>query len=101
MAMNIEIMPQLVIAYLSGEIDHHKAGGMRKELDTVLQQVCPEELILDFGNVTFMDSSGIGFVMGRYKLMTDLEGIVKVTNLSPSLKKVMKLAGMDKLGVLE
>lgn len=57
----------------------------------------PKELVLDFGGVTFMDSSGIGLVMGRYKLMQELGGTVRLTQLSTSIRRVMQVAGMDKL----
>ena len=103
MAVQIEITPQLVIAYLSGEIDHHCAGRIREAIDDTVAQMVPppKELYLDFGSVTFMDSSGIGLVMGRYKLIHELGGTLKIVNLTPSFKRVMKMAGMDKLGVLE
>jgi stage II sporulation protein AA (anti-sigma F factor antagonist) len=90
-----------VVAYLAGEIDHHNARGLREEIDDTVQRAHPEELVLDFKDVTFMDSSGIGLVMGRYSLMQEMEGVVKVTNLSGHIKKVMKLAGLDKLAVID
>ena len=55
-------------AYLSGDIDHHTAGEIRELIDSKAEQVRPQTLNLDFKDVTFMDSSGIGLVMGRYKL---------------------------------
>ena len=61
----------------------------------------PEKLIIDFKDVTFMDSSGIGLVMGRYKLMRSLGGEIEVKNVSSHIKKVMKLAGLDLLAVVK
>ena len=55
------------------------------------------QLILDFAMVTFMDSSGIGLVMGRFRLMQENEGTVLLRNLPTPIRKVMKLAGLDKL----
>lgn len=103
MTVQIETTPQLVIAYLAGEIDHHQAGGIRERIDGAVMQMIPppKELYLDFGSVSFMDSSGIGLVLGRYRLMQELGGSLTVTHLSPSFRKVMKMAGLDKLGVLE
>lgn len=89
-----------VTAHLSGEIDHHNASELRSEIDNTLEQTHPEELILDFGEVTFMDSSGIGLVMGRCKLMKALGGKVTVNNTPVQIKKVMKLAGLDMLTVI-
>lgn len=66
MNVTIESSGSVVIAYLIGEIDHHTAGEVREKIDDTLMLVKPKTLILDFKNVSFMDSSGIGLVMGRY-----------------------------------
>lgn len=70
-----------VIALLSGEIDHHNAKSLRQDIDFSLRENQPEELIMDFSEVGFMDSSGIGLVMGRYKLMQEIGGNLVVRNL--------------------
>ncbi len=101
--MNIQInaSDELVTVYLTGEIDHHSAGEIRAEIDRSLESNCPKLLVMDFKHVGFMDSSGIGLVMGRYKLMQTMGGEVKVINTPSHIKKVMKLAGLDKLAVIE
>lgn len=86
-----------ITAALSGEIDHHNAPMLRSEIDNAVERLRPEELILDFAEVSFMDSSGIGLVIGRCKLMKNIGGRVTVTNTESSIKKVMKLAGLDML----
>ena len=86
-----------VIALLSGEIDHHNAKSLRQDIDFSLRENQPEELIMDFSEVGFMDSSGIGLVMGRYKLMQEIGGNLVVRNPPPHLKKVMRLSGIDRL----
>jgi len=86
---------------LGGEIDHHSAKRIREEIDDTAQRAHPDVLVLDFRDVSFMDSSGIGLVMGRYSLMQELGGALKVINLSGHIKKVMKLAGLDRLAVME
>ncbi len=86
-----------VTACLIGEIDHHGAGRLREEIDEMLKRVRPEVLVLDFRDVTFMDSSGIGLVMGRYRLIREWDGAVEIHNPSPSIKKVMRLAGLDRI----
>ena len=97
MPVDIEIEEQSVTAYLSGEIDHHSAGELRTKIDSAIEHCFPEVLILDFGGVTFMDSSGIGLVMGRYKLMKDISGMVLIENAPSTIKKVIKMSGIDKL----
>ena len=84
----------------TGEIDHHAASLLRVSIDHAIAHKRPKTLILDFGGVTFMDSSGIGLVMGRFKQMQTIGGAIRVENLSPGAYKVMRLAGLDRLGEL-
>ncbi|MBR5309547.1 MAG: STAS domain-containing protein [Oscillospiraceae bacterium] len=97
MPVEIDIDESYVTAYLSGEIDHHSAGELRKKIDAAVEMSYPQLLILDFGAVTFMDSSGIGLVMGRYKLMSDLGGAITIQNAPKAIGKVMRMAGIEKL----
>lgn len=103
---NIEIETKLeddstLVAFLKGEIDHHTAAKIRSLLDIKIESIHPKLLVLDFTQITFMDSSGIGLVMGRYKLMKYFGGNLKIINPSPQIKKVMSLAGFDRLAVIE
>ena len=97
MTVRIEQTEGFVTAHLLGEIDHHTAADMREKIDRAVESASPDELELDFREVTFMDSSGIGLVMGRYRLMQEIGGRVRVTNLASHLRKVMQLSGLDKL----
>ncbi len=95
--VNIDVQGDILCARLFGELDHHSVQPIREEIDQNALQDRPCELILDFSGVSFMDSSGIGLVMGRYKLMQELGGSLRLTGLSTSTRRVMQLAGMDKL----
>lgn len=97
MSVKISVEKNRIIAYLSGEIDHHSALLLRQEIDLAVRENNPSELILDFSEVSFMDSSGIGLVMGRYRVMNESGGTVTIHNPSPNIKKVMKLSGIEKL----
>ena len=88
-------------AYLKGDIDHHTAAEMRMELDGELEHTMPFSVTLDFGEVGFMDSSGIGLVMGRYKIMKSIGGKVILASLSGTNEKLMKLAGLERLDNIE
>lgn len=101
MSVKITQNGEVVTAYLEGEIDHHSAGELRREIDEAVERDRPTMLVLDFKDVTFMDSSGIGLVMGRYKLLKPLGAELHVTNTSPQIGKVMKLAGLDRLARLD
>ncbi len=97
MAVKFEQKDGVATAFLSGEIDHHSAKQMRQAIDDFVTQNSPKLLILDFGGISFMDSSGIGIVMGRFKLMKSLGGGISIENTSPHIARVMKLAGLDRL----
>ena len=91
----------MVTARLHGEIDHHIAPGIREEIDAKCESVRPQKLILDFGKVGFMDSSGIGLVMGRYRMISLLGGRLEVVNVPDNLKKIFVLSGLENLGVMK
>lgn len=95
--MKIEMTDKNMYVYLEGEIDHHSAKGIRAEIDRKIEEEKPSVVILDFSAVTFMDSSGIGLVMGRYKIMKENNGQVTIANAPKSIKKVMQLSGVNKI----
>lgn len=101
MAVQVEIAGDLCIARIIGDIDHHNAKEMRETIDQAVVASAARSLELDFREVSFMDSSGIGLVMGRYKLMKEVGGSLHLINVASHLKKVMKLAGLDRLAVLD
>ena len=101
MAVTLEVTNEEITAYLSGEIDHHSAVELRRRIDEAVLAGTPEWLILDFSGVTFMDSSGIGLIMGRWRLMQEQGGRLTVRGVPKTLRKVMWVSGLDKLGVLE
>lgn len=101
MNASIETSGELVIAYLSGEIDHHTAKEIREEIDIVLSVKKPRHLILDFKNVGFMDSSGIGLIMGRYRTLQSFKGTLEVRNVSPQTKKLFELAGIGRIAIIK
>ncbi|MBQ2487976.1 MAG: anti-sigma factor antagonist [Ruminococcus sp.] len=90
----------VLTAYLSGEIDHDSAAQIRVRVDGMAQELKPGLLCLDFGGVSFMDSSGVGLVMGRFRQMKLLGGRLRVQNYSDSLYRIFAMSGLEGLGVL-
>lgn len=82
---------------LRGEIDHHSAVAVRSAIDDMIRTKRPSELIIDMSAVDFMDSSGLGLIMGRYNTMRELGGSVKVFDPTPATEKIMRLAGMERI----
>ena len=80
-----------------GEIDHHTAASIRQGIDATLFEKRPSKLILDLSAVSFMDSSGLGLIMGRYSVMKELGGDMTVWNPSPETRAILTLAGMERL----
>ena len=87
--------------HVRGEIDHHTAAGIRQGIDTTLFEKRPKKLILDLSAVSFMDSSGLGLIMGRYSVMKELGGEMTVWNPSPEIRSIITLAGMERLVRIE
>ncbi len=84
-----------LLAQLSGEIDHHWAAVLREEIDTRVTAACPKILVLDFSAVTFMDSAGIGLILGRHKLIHSLGGVVVVQKAPADIQRMLAIAGID------
>ena len=79
-------------AYLSGEIDHLAAQALRREIDAQVDAHLPEQLALDFSGVTFMDSSGVGLILGRGRYIASLGGSLTVQNPPAQIRKMLDLA---------
>ncbi len=84
-------------ARLSGEIDHHSAKKMREEIDARLFKDKPSVLVLDFSEVGFMDTSGIGLIIGRSEIADAIGARVRLVGLSGTMRKVVKLSGIEKI----
>lgn len=87
--------------YLKGELDHHGAKGLMSRLDREIELAIPLRLVLDFGGVTFMDSSGIAVVMRGRRRMQEIGGTIKVRKTAPQPRKVLDAAGIGRLMELE
>ena len=87
----------ILTALLFGEIDHHTARDIRITVDSEIEKRHPSKLILDFRRVQFMDSSGIGLIMGRYRMMQLVGGVVALSNVPPHLERIIALSGVRTL----
>lgn len=101
MSVEIGVNGEVTTAYISGEIDHHSAAAIRAEIDNAAELNMPSLLVLDFTGVSFMDSSGIGLVMGRYRNLSRRGGKLHITGVSPQIYKVMRLSGIEKLSTID
>lgn len=79
---------------INEDIDECCAQKIRRRLDSEIERYMPKEVIFDFNNVTFMDSAGIGLLIGRYKLVTMLGGKVRITNINTTIRKIFEMSGI-------
>lgn len=89
-----EIRKNTLIIRLSGELDHRQAAHIRSEIDALIGNSTPRKLIFDLTDLSFMDSSGIGLILGRYKRMSSRGGSVAVTGLSRRMDRIFEMAGI-------
>ena len=82
---------------LSGELDHHAARGIMESMDRCIEQNLPSKTLLDLGGLTFMDSSGVGMIIGRYKTMHARGGSVAACGLQPPIDRLFHLAGLHRI----
>lgn len=97
MNINYEEKDKLLILEITEEIDHHTSEEIRRKADYEIERFMPRKVIFDFSNVQFMDSAGIGMILGRYKMMKMLGGSVEMKNVSPMLKKIFEMSGLTKI----
>lgn len=86
-----------LIVYLCGEIDHCAAERLRTEIEALIADARIRRLLLDFEGVSFMDSSGVGMIIGRYKTMHARGGTVSAAGLKPPVDMLFRLAGLHRI----
>ena len=86
-----------VTVVIAGELDHCAAPQIRRMLDEVLMDPHVMHMVLDLENLTFMDSSGIGVMLGRLRLLQSRGGSLSVMNMQPPVEKLFRLSGMQRV----
>lgn len=86
---------------LRGEMDHHNAVSVRGQIDALILEQRPKKVTVDLSQIGFMDSSGLGFIMGRYALMQRLGGEFVLENPNERIVKIFELAGLERIVRIE
>ena len=97
MFINYEISEKILEVSFEEEIDHHSCLKSAIMIDDAMKRYMPKEVLFDFGNVTFMDSSGIGMLIGRYKKIIRNGGKAEITNVRPELHRIFEMSGIFKI----
>lgn len=88
---------KLLILEIDEEIDHHIAERIRRSADYEIQRRSPKKIILDFVGVSFMDSAGIGMVIGRYKMASMIGAKMEMINVKDNVRKIFEMTGVLKI----
>ena len=88
---------KLLIFKMTDEIDDHSVQKIRRKADYEMERYMPKRVVFDFDSVTFMDSAGIGMIIGRYKFANMIGAKLEVSNLTQSVKRIFEMSGILKL----
>lgn len=97
MELKFDVLDDTLVVYFNGELDHHSSEEIREDIDNVIEDKNIKFLIFDLANLKFMDSSGIGVIIGRYKLMSKKKGKIAVTNVNNRIDKIFEISGIYKI----
>lgn len=97
--MNVKhfIEDKLLLFEFTEELDHHQAEKIRKRADYEIQRFMPKKVMFDFKKVNFMDSAGIGLIIGRYKVANCYGGKVEMLNVNNKVKRIFEMSGVLKI----
>lgn len=95
--MKFDIRNNSLIITTDKEIDHHNAGVIREKADDLLMRNHIKNILFDFKNTEFMDSSGIGMIMGRYRIIQGIDGKVGIINSNKNIDRIVLLSGLHKV----
>ena len=95
--MQYQVEENCLTIFLPKEVDHHNAEEIRKEADQVIAKKHIKHVIFDFSSTNFMDSSGIGMMMGRYRAVKRNGGHMRAEHVNDQIKKILDMSGIGKL----
>ncbi|MCD7033291.1 anti-sigma F factor antagonist [Metabacillus sp. GX 13764] len=101
LAVDFTVKESVLCIRLSGELDHHTAEELRDQVKEHLQSKELKSIVLNLGDLSFMDSSGLGVILGRYKQVKQLGGEMVICSISPSVKRLFDMSGLFKIIRLE
>lgn len=94
-----ELRDEILILHLPDELDHHTAGEIRESTDDLFACKKIRDIIFDYSSTTFMDSSGIGLIMGRYREVRYLKGNVYLVNISGDMERILSISGLYRVAI--
>ena len=92
-----EARGQVLIIHMPKELDHHNCKDLRLETDILMEENCIRRIVFDFSATEFMDSSGIGVLLGRYKQMKSSGGEAVYCRAGKQVSRILRVGGLEKL----
>ncbi len=100
MELTLNTKHRTLTVKMRGELDHHSARAVREAIDAALVRSSAENIAFDFSQVTFMDSSGIGVIMGRYKRVRAIGGRIFIYGMNTEITRIMEMSGIHNIAVV-
>ncbi|EOD01507.1 anti-sigma F factor antagonist [Caldisalinibacter kiritimatiensis] len=97
MQLNFKVIDKTLVISFNGELDHHMADEVRTKIDSYYVEKSLKNIVFDLKGLNFMDSAGIGLIMGRYKIASQNGGKIYLINASSRVKKILNMSGMMKI----
>lgn len=97
MAAEFSRIGELLVIAPTGEIDHHETKELRREMDAEILDAMPKKIVFDLSRTTFMDSSGLGLILGRFNKATELGIEMELVNPGDKIMRILSMAGVDKI----
>jgi stage II sporulation protein AA (anti-sigma F factor antagonist) len=101
LSINLEVKQSVLCIRLAGELDHHTAEQLRTKVTEKIEKEAIHHIVLNLEHLSFMDSSGLGVILGRYKHIKSLGGEMVVCAISPAVKRLFEMSGLFKIIRLE
>ena len=98
--MEYELIGKNLVIHLPEELDHHSCGTLKQDTEECLRTYDIRRIVLDFSAVNFMDSTGIGAILGRYKRMQETGGDVALYGAGRRIRRLLRMSGIEKLAAV-
>lgn len=92
----LELKGSRLVVHLPEEVDHHSTEEIRRKVDELVEKKPVDEVEFDFSRTVFMDSAGIGMLLGRYKVMRALNGQIRVSHMDRQIERILSMSGIRK-----
>ena len=97
MELDNELHGDCLLVRIRGELDHHWSGRLRQSVDRALEERSANNLVLNLEGLSFMDSSGVGVLLGRYRRIAERHGRMAVCGVPPAVEKVLQISGVPRV----